>query len=206
MVRIIADTVVTIHVTQCQRTQIHVRFFSDHGGSCQQIRCHDSQSVEWHLLQHEPDVPIIRGGAILEQCTDIAFHVSRCCTESSVTTCHPSSTTPVTTTDPINNDGRMSSSSSLLDVKDFDWLRTDAPSPNFRIVYHDPCATIRQPTATVKEVPESNISPGMTNHDNHDNEFLDNNKNNNDALHSTMDLTNQHIVDEEEDYDDEDEL
>jgi hypothetical protein len=58
----------------------------------------------------------------------------------------------------------------------------------------------------VKEVPESNISPGMTNHDNHDNEFLDKNKNNNDALHSTMDLTNQHIVDEEEDYDGEDEL
>ena len=105
-----------VHVTNCH----HVTLVLKEG---QQLRLHDSTDLTCHV-----NVTIC---AILEGCTRIVLAI-------------PPQSTPSTSTqseNPLKNPENIDSlikneqdQTVLLDAKDFDWLRSGIPSPNFTVV------------------------------------------------------------------------
>lgn len=79
----------------------------------QQLRLHDSTDLTCHV-----NATI---GAILEGCTRIVFAIP------------PAVSTTSSTLSSEQNETQVL----LLDAKDFDWLRTGVPSPNFKVIEQD---------------------------------------------------------------------
>ena len=102
----LAHTTVTLSTRVA--SSIHMTQCTDcriYGATCQQVRIHESTNVRMTV-----ESILLLAGAILEDSKDIVFCVV-----------HPHSPDIGTTTSP------------LMDVKDFSWLRSGIPSPNFRI-------------------------------------------------------------------------
>ena len=97
----------SIHMTQCTDCRIY-------GATCQQVRIHESTNVRMTV-----ESILLLAGAILEDSKDIVFCVV-----------HPHSPDSSPTSPPMNSHHRPTTH---MDVKDFSWLRSGIPSPNFRI-------------------------------------------------------------------------
>lgn len=79
-----------------------------HLQSFHQLRIHESSNLQIHIKDGEGC-----GGSILEDTSNLVFYVN--------------DTTIMKNGEDDNND------KALLDVKDFNWLRNNIPSPNFRV-------------------------------------------------------------------------
>lgn len=96
-----------LHLTGC----IHVHLILQ---SFHQLRMHDSSHLHIRIVQAD-----LSGGIILEDCNNLVF----CVCKSTVSKDVPASVEGA--------DGN--SNSNQLDIKDFNWLRSGVPSPNFRV-------------------------------------------------------------------------
>ena len=101
----------TVHVTNCRHLELVLK-------ESQQLRLHDSTDLTCHV-----NATI---GAILEGCTRIVFAIPPVVS----TTTTSSSMTLLSTEQPQDERQGLV----LLDAKDFDWLRTGVPSPNFKVI------------------------------------------------------------------------
>jgi hypothetical protein len=111
-----------VHVTNCHVVTLVL-------SETQQLRLHDSTDLTCHV----PNPATI--GAILEGCTRIVFVI-------------PPSSSSVQQSAIASNyrpaeDSRASAATRqptppLLDAKDFNWLRTGIPSPNFSVIVQEP--------------------------------------------------------------------
>lgn len=122
-----AKPLVTLHIVQANCTKIFVQ-----GDSLRAIHvtdCHNGSSIHacaQQLRLHEStDLTCtvdLAAGAILEDCTRLVF-------------CNTSTT----------------AAGNSLEVKDFNWLRTGIPSPNFKIIQAEPITT-QQESDDIKEI------------------------------------------------------
>jgi hypothetical protein len=118
-----------VHVTNCHVVTLVL-------SETQQLRLHDSTDLTCHV----PNPATI--GAILEGCTRIVFVIP----PSSSSSVQQSS---IGSNDRPTEDSKASAATRqeqqkqpptppLLDAKDFNWLRTGIPSPNFSVIVQEP--------------------------------------------------------------------
>jgi hypothetical protein len=117
---ILEQSVRSIHIRDCQHLTVRLRI------NVQQVRIHESSDVRIILENKHTgcsqDVAI-QGGVILEGSTKIQFLVPP------PTSCRLAD---VSTQD-RNQHSDARTSMTHLDIRDFDWLRTDVCSPNFTV-------------------------------------------------------------------------
>jgi hypothetical protein len=91
-----------VHITDCHQTTIRME------KTAQQMRIHKSDQLSIHVFQ-----PWTNGAIIMEDSNSVNFEVN------------------VNTSDPNLSCRGHSCDDVVLDVKDFNWLRGNIPSPNF---------------------------------------------------------------------------
>jgi len=134
---------VTLHIVQANDTKIFVQ--SDSLRAIHVTDCHNGSSIHARAQQlrlHEStDLTCtvdLAAGAILEDCTRLVFY--------NTTTSSSSSSSPT------------NSSNNNLEVRDFNWLRTGIPSPNFKIIQAEPITTQQEPV-NIRETENDFSSP-----------------------------------------------
>jgi hypothetical protein len=114
-----------VHVTNCHMVTLIL-------SETQQLRLHDSTDLTCHV----PNPATI--GAILEGCTRIVFIIPPSSVQPSIAPIHGSAQDWDSAGTRQEKQKQPPPTPPLLDAKDFNWLRTGIPSPNFSVIVQEP--------------------------------------------------------------------